>query len=92
MKTYGQLFDHYAKNDCVCLGLFRGLPEGTTIGPCANRLPYVYTNPSITTVVYRWDSVFILSQKVLTSSNSSIKVFIFLYFYLFNINEIIYYY
>lgn len=83
MKTYGQVFDHYAREDCICIALFRGLPDGSTIGPCANRLPYVYTNPSITTVVYRWDCIFILSQKVLTSTNSSIKVFFSPLFYLF---------
>lgn len=74
MKTYGQLFDFYAKEDCICIALLRGLDDGTTVGPCLNRLPYVFTNPPIATVVYRWDKVFLLSQRVLTSTKASIKV------------------
>jgi hypothetical protein len=74
MKTYGQLFEFYAKDDNICIALLRGLAEGTTVGPTLNRLPYVYTNPPVSAVVYRWDRVFILSQKVLTSTKASVKV------------------
>jgi hypothetical protein len=74
MKTYGQLFDFYAKDDNICIALLRGLAEGTTIGPALNRLPYVYTNPPVNAVVYHWDRVFVLSQKVLTSTKASMKV------------------
>lgn len=71
--TYGQLFDHYSKDNCLCIALLRGLQEGTSIGPTANRQPYVFTNPPLNTYVYRWDRVFVLSPKVLTSTNSTIK-------------------
>jgi hypothetical protein len=75
MKTYGQLFDTHAKEGNICIGLLRGLPEDSSVGPCLNRLPYVFTNPPIGTIVYRWDKVFVLSQRVLTSTNNSLKVF-----------------
>ena len=73
-RSYGKLFDYFAAKDCLCIGLLRGIYSNMTVGPCSNRMPYVYTNPSPVTKLYKCDKVFVLSQRVLTSSRTSIKV------------------
>jgi hypothetical protein len=73
-KTYGQLFNHYCNEGGLCIGLLRGTWSQLTFGPNSNRMPYVYTNPSASTLLYKCDKVFILSQQILTSYKASVKV------------------
>lgn len=81
-KTYGGVFNALAKEGILPIGLLRGVFNNMNIGPKANKMSYVYTNPSSATEVFSCDRVFVLSQKVLTGSKSSIKVYIcWCYFY-----------
>ena len=43
------------------------------MGPRANKMPYVFTNPHKDTELYLCDRVFVLSQKVLNNSKLSTK-------------------
>merc|ERR1712000_60496 len=70
-KTYGELFHHFAMKDGLCIGLLRGVFSGLTVGPCSNRMEYVFTNPSRDTRLFKNGRVFVLSQRVLTSSKST---------------------
>ena len=73
-KTYGQLFNYYANDGGLCIGILRGIWTGMTLGPNSNRMPYVFTNPPSDMHLYKCDKVFILSQKILTSYKTTIKV------------------
>lgn len=60
-KTYGALYQHLATLGMVPLGLFRGTFANMNMGPKANRMPYVFTNPSKETELYSCDRVFVLA-------------------------------
>jgi len=62
-KTYGCLFKYLSVQGIVPLGLLRGTLANINIGPKANKLPYVYTNPDKDAEVFSCDRVFVLSQK-----------------------------
>jgi len=72
-KTYGGVFNALAKEGILPIGLLRGVFNNMNIGPKANKMSYVYTNPSSATEVFSCDRVFVLSQKVLSGSKSTIK-------------------
>jgi hypothetical protein len=60
-KTYGALFQYLAARGSIPLGLLRGTFANMNMGPKANRMPYVFTNPSKETELFSCDRVFILS-------------------------------
>lgn len=62
-KTYGKLFQHLSAQGMVPLGLLRGTFAGLSVGPKANRAPYVYTNPDKDVEIFKCDKVFVLSTK-----------------------------
>jgi hypothetical protein len=74
-KTYGRLFKHLSGLGIVPIGLLRGTFAGMSVGPRANRAPYVYTNPDKDTELFHCDKVFVLSTKpVQVDSKIDIKV------------------
>lgn len=64
-RTYGKLFQRLSNQGIVPLGLLRGTFAGLSVGPRANRTPYVYTNPDKDTEIFKCDKVFVLSTKPL---------------------------
>jgi hypothetical protein len=60
-KTYGTLFKQLSMEGMIPLGLLRGTFTNINMGPKANRMPYVYTNPDKNTELYGCDRVFVLS-------------------------------
>ncbi len=60
-KTYGALYQHLAAQGSIPLGLFRGTFANMNMGPKANRMPYVFTNPGKETELFSCDRVFVLS-------------------------------
>ena len=62
-KTYGELYKLLSTQGIIPLGLFRGIFSNISIGPKANKMPYVFTNPPKTAEVYSCDKVFVLSLK-----------------------------
>lgn len=70
-KTYGSLFKYLCKDDIVPLGLLRGVFANMSMGAKSNKMAYVFTNPPKDTELFTCDRVFVLSQKVLTSTKSS---------------------
>ena len=62
-KTYGSLYQHLAAQGIIPLGLLRGILSGMSMGPLANRNPYVFTNPPKDTELFSCDKVFVLSTK-----------------------------
>jgi hypothetical protein len=79
-KTYGALYEYLSKQDIIPLGLLRGTFNSLILGPMANKLPYVYANPSKDTVLYSCDKVFVLSMKpVGVNPNQGVKVINALY-------------
>mmetsp|Transcript_23872 Transcript_23872/g.35024 ORF Transcript_23872/g.35024 Transcript_23872/m.35024 type:complete len:1148 (-) Transcript_23872:179-3622(-) len=72
-KTYGSLFKHLCKDGILPLGLLRGVFTNMSMGAKSNKMSYVFTNPSKDTELFTCDRVFVLSQKVLTSSKSTAR-------------------
>ena len=72
-KTYGSLFKHLCKDNVIPLGLLRGVFANMSMGAKSNKMAYVFTNPPKDTELFTCDRVFVLSQKVLTSSKNSTK-------------------
>ncbi len=70
-QTYGALMKNLAAKGILAIGLLRGLIHKSDIGPKANSMVYVYTNPNVNTEVYSCDRVFVLSQTVLSSGPNS---------------------
>ena len=73
VKTYGHMFRHLTKEGILPLGLLRGVFSNMSMGPRANKMPYVFTNPHKDTELFMCDRVFVLSQKVLNNSKLSTK-------------------
>ena len=73
VKTYGAMFRQLTKEGILPLGLLRGVFQNMSMGPRANKMPYVFTNPHKDTELYLCDRVFVLSQKVLNNSKLSAK-------------------
>jgi hypothetical protein len=73
-KTYGSLSHELATRGILPLGLLRGVFSNMSVGARSNKMPYVYTNPSKDTELFSCDKVFVLSQKVLSSTLSSDEV------------------
>ena len=73
IKTYGHMFRQLTKEGILPLGLLRGVFKNMSVGPKANKMPYVFTNPHKDTELYLCDRVFVLSQKVLNNSKLSTK-------------------
>jgi hypothetical protein len=72
-KNYGELVKHLAKQGILAIGLLRGLLYNMNVGPKANKMVYVYTNPCNETEVFSCDRVFVLSPKVLAIDSLSKK-------------------
>mmetsp|Transcript_8231 Transcript_8231/g.15524 ORF Transcript_8231/g.15524 Transcript_8231/m.15524 type:complete len:1217 (+) Transcript_8231:175-3825(+) len=73
-KTYGCLAQELASRGVLPLGLLRGVFSNMSVGARSNKMPYVYTNPSKDTELFSCDKVFVLSQKVLSSTMTSEEV------------------
>jgi hypothetical protein len=74
-KTYGKLFQKLSTQGIVPLGLLRGTFAGLSVGPRANRAPYVYTNPEKDTEIFKCDKIFVLSTKpIQADSKLDLKV------------------
>lgn len=74
-KTYGKLFQRLSLQGIIPLGLLRGTFAGMSVGPKANRAPYVYTNPDKDVELFKCDKIFVLSTKPLqTDSKLDLKV------------------
>jgi hypothetical protein len=79
-KTYGKLFKHLSGLGMIPMGLLRGTFAGMSVGPKANRAPYVYTNPDKDVEVFKCDRVFVLSTKpVQADSKLDLKVLSFFF-------------
>jgi hypothetical protein len=61
-KPYGVVYQYLASQGMIPLGIYRGI-LAMGIGMKANRLPYVYSNPSKETELYSCDLIFVLSTK-----------------------------
>lgn len=60
-RTYGSLYKLLSRRGQIPLGILRGVFANTKTGPKANKLPYVYTNPSKDTELFTCDKIFMLS-------------------------------
>lgn len=72
-KTYGALFQLLAAQGVIPLGIYRGVLS-MGIGPKANRMPYVFTNPPQETELYACDLIFVLSTKTERANNSKLEI------------------
>ena len=68
-RTYGKLFQRLSTQGIVPLGILRGTFAGMSVGPKANRAPYVYTNPDKDVELFKCDKIFVLSPKPLQIDN-----------------------
>ena len=73
-KTYGSLFKHLARDNCIPLGLLRGTFAAMSMGPKANKMPYVFTNPDRDSEVFSCDRVFVLSTVAMQANRLAVKV------------------
>lgn len=74
-KTYGKLFQKLALQGIIPLGILRGTFAGLSVGPRANRAPYVYTNPEKDVELFKCDKIFVLSTKAIqVDSKLDLKV------------------
>lgn len=74
-KTYGKLYQRLSAQGIIPLGLLRGTFAGLSVGPRANRAPYVYTNPEKDTELFKCDKIFVLSTKpIQVDSKLDLKV------------------
>jgi hypothetical protein len=62
-KSYGLLYKTLTRQGLIPLGLLRGTFSNMNMGPKANRMPYVYTNPDKNAELFICDRVFVLSPK-----------------------------
>ena len=70
LDTYGAVFDHYANEGSIALGIFR-----ERIGNHNEReMNYVYTNPSKDASLFASDKVFVLSPKIIHNKNMATSV------------------
>lgn len=69
-RTYGELYKYLVGEGIIPLGLLRGTFSNMNMGPKANRMPYVYTNPEKDTELYACDKIFVLSTKPLQATSS----------------------
>jgi hypothetical protein len=76
-KTFGNLFKLLAKDNCVPLGLLRGIFSQMAMGPKSNKLPYVFTNPDRDCEVFSCDRVFVLSTVPIQANRLAVKVTIY---------------
>lgn len=68
-RTYGKLFQKLSTQGIIPLGVLRGTFAGMSVGPKANRAPYVYTNPDKDVELFKCDKIFVLSPKPLQIDN-----------------------
>jgi hypothetical protein len=68
-KTYGKLFQKLSAQGIIPLGILRGTFHGLSVGPKANRAPYVYTNPDKDVELFKCDKIFVLSTKPLQADS-----------------------
>jgi hypothetical protein len=68
-KTYGKLFQKLSTQGIIPLGILRGTFHGLSVGPKANRAPYVYTNPDKDVELFKCDKIFVLSTKPLQADS-----------------------
>jgi len=78
ITTYGALFEYFTKQKMIPMGILRGVMPHSMFGPKGNSLPYVYTNPGPSTVVYENDKIFVLSptplQASISTSHSKVRI------------------
>lgn len=85
-RTYGSLFKYLATQGMIPLGLLRGIFPNMKLGPKANIMPYVFTNPGKDTELFSCDKVYVLSQTPRSSSKISGSVCFF--YFLFSSNKL----
>jgi hypothetical protein len=73
VKTYGSLYKLLAREHKIPMGLLRGTIANLAMGPKANRMPFVYTNPDKDCEVYSCDRVFVLSMEALQANKLAVK-------------------
>ena len=77
-RTYGRLYQKLSSQGIIPLGILRGTFSGMSVGPKANRAPYVYTNPEKDTELFKCDKIFVLSTKpIQADSKLDLKVIIY---------------
>jgi hypothetical protein len=72
-KNFGALFKHFAKENCVPIGLLRGIYSQIGMGSKSNKMPYVFTNPDRDCELFTCDRVFILSPLPIQAKQPTIK-------------------
>ncbi len=60
-RTYGSLYKFLSHRDIIPLGLYRGVFPHMKLGPKANKMSYVFTNPAKDTELFSCDRIFVLS-------------------------------
>ncbi len=60
-RTYGSLYKFLSQRDIIPLGLYRGVFPHMKLGPKANKMSYVFTNPAKDTELFSCDRIFVLS-------------------------------
>lgn len=60
-RTYGSLYKYLSQRDIIPLGLYRGVFPHMKLGPKANKMSYVFTNPAKDTELFSCDRIFVLS-------------------------------
>jgi hypothetical protein len=73
-RIYGNLYRLLARENKIPLGLLRGTFSHMAVGPKANRMPYVFTNPDHNSEVFACDRVFVLSMDALQANRLQVKV------------------
>lgn len=60
-KDYGAVYQHLAGQGIIPIGVLRGTLANLRVGPKANQLPYVFTNPPKDTELFSCDRLFVLA-------------------------------
>jgi hypothetical protein len=69
-KQYGEVYKYLALQGMIPIGILRGILANLRVGPKANYLPYVFTNPPADTEIYACDKIFVLSITPVKMQNS----------------------